>query len=174
MSAEVPRQYDMFTDELDDPRTKTQKKKDGAREQPQQIEMFLQREVAPFGVRAKPQMSLTPTTHLVLISEDPRTPEEQERDLQSRADEQTHPMFDQCVEQRAGDAQDDEEAVVVDCDVFYTDAKNDPGMKPGWYFWFLDQQNNIVGDPIGPWESGEEAMRSGKVAVNVYYDKELR
>jgi hypothetical protein len=62
------------------------------------------------------------------------------------------------------------QAVIVDFDVFYVDAKTDPGLKPGWYFWFLDQYYNIVSGPIGPWGSAEEAMRSGKVAVNVYYD----
>jgi hypothetical protein len=54
--------------------------------------------------------------------------------------------------------------------VFYTDSEHDPGMKAGWYFWFLDQYGNIVSEPIGPWENAEVAMRSGKVAVSVYYD----
>lgn len=66
----------------------------------------------------------------------------------------------------------DEQSIVVDYDVFYTDPDHDPGMKPGWYFWFLDQYGNIVSEPIGPWEDAEDAMRSGKVAVATYYDEE--
>jgi hypothetical protein len=63
-----------------------------------------------------------------------------------------------------------EESIVVDYDVFYTDARHDPEMKPRWYFWFLDQHGTIVSEPIGPFADADDVMRSGKVAVNVYYD----
>jgi hypothetical protein len=43
--------------------------------------MFPQHEIAQFGVNARPLTPLSPNTKLVLINEDPRTPEEKERDL---------------------------------------------------------------------------------------------
>ncbi len=89
----APLQYDLFTRDLVDNRTITQKRADRQRECPQQTEMFPQREVALFGVRAHPQMSLSPHTKLVLVAEDPRTPEEIERDLQCEAEALTTPMF---------------------------------------------------------------------------------
>lgn len=64
----------------------------------------------------------------------------------------------------------DEKSIVVDYDVFYTDDRHEPGMKSGWYFWFLDQYGNIVSEPIGPFDDMDYVMRLGKVAVNVYYD----
>jgi hypothetical protein len=92
MAPEIPRQRNMFTDEWDDTRTRRQKKLDREREQPKQHEMFSQRDLAQFGVR-KPLMPLSPHTRLVLINEDPRTPEEIERDIQRAAEEQTYRMF---------------------------------------------------------------------------------
>lgn len=93
LSKEHALQQDMFTGELVDNRTGGQKRTDREREQPQQTEMFGQREIAQFGVRARPQMSLSPHTKLVLIAEDPRTPEEVERDLQRTAEALTCQMF---------------------------------------------------------------------------------
>lgn len=87
----------MFTGELDDNRTSKQRRLDHEREWaiPRQMGMFPQRDLAQFGVRAHPQMSLAPDTKLVLVREDPRTPEEIEQDLQRQAEEQTNPMFDE-------------------------------------------------------------------------------
>ena len=85
----VPLQYTLFTGELVDNRTATQKRFDQTQTQPIQQEMFCQRDLAQFGVRAHPQMSLAPDTKLVLISEDPRTPEEIERDRQREAEAMT-------------------------------------------------------------------------------------
>jgi hypothetical protein len=61
-------------------------------------------------------------------------------------------------------------SVVVDYDVFYTNPELDPGMKEGWYFWFIDQNDEIVSEPIGPFADADDVMRSGKVAVSTYYD----
>jgi hypothetical protein len=83
----------MFTGDLDDTRTRRQKRLDYEREQPKQQEMFSQRELAQFGVRAHPLIPLSPYTRLVLISEDPRTPEEIERDAQLDAEQNTARMF---------------------------------------------------------------------------------
>ena len=84
----------MFSGELVDTRTRRQKKLDKQREQPRQIEMFSQRDVAQFGVNPRPLLPLSPNTKLLLIPEDPRTAEEIERDIQRAAEERTNPMFD--------------------------------------------------------------------------------
>lgn len=93
MTLEIPLQYDLFTGEKVDTRTSSQRKADGERNQLQQMEMFKQREIAQFGVRAHPQMSLSPHTKLVLIREDPRTEEEIERDRMKEAEANTHQLF---------------------------------------------------------------------------------
>jgi hypothetical protein len=87
-------QYTLFTGELVDNRTAAQKRQDEAHSQPTQIEMFSQRDLAQFGVTAHPQMALPPDTKLVLISEDPRTPEEMERDREQAAQALTIPLFE--------------------------------------------------------------------------------
>src|SRR5258708_4756593 len=99
MSSERPLQHDMFSGELVDTRTPKQKRLDAERErrrwQLQQQEMFSSQELAQFGVTARPLMSLAPGTKLVLISEDPRTAEEQARDMEQAALDKTQPMFGQ-------------------------------------------------------------------------------
>ena len=97
-SPEISLQHDLFTGELVDNRTQRQKQADRNRELPQQAELFSAREVAQFGVRARPQIPLAPGTSLVLVSEDPRTPEEKERDAQRAAEERTEPMFGEGLE----------------------------------------------------------------------------
>jgi hypothetical protein len=87
-------QKDMFTGDWVDNRTSRQKRQDREREQPQQIELFSQREIAQFGVNAHPLLPLSPHTKLGLIFEDPRTEEEKERDLQRAAEEKTFQMFE--------------------------------------------------------------------------------
>lgn len=82
----------MFTGALVDTRTSSQRRSDYRREQPQQTEMFSQRDIAQFGVSAHPVMDVSPGK-LVLISEDPRTEEEKLRDLQREAEALTSPMF---------------------------------------------------------------------------------
>jgi hypothetical protein len=89
---ETPLQHDMFSDELVDNRTRRQKRLDRQRDRPQQIEMFSQRELAQFGVRANPKFPITPTTKMELFVQDPRIEEEKERDLQRQAEERTYPL----------------------------------------------------------------------------------
>lgn len=91
---EQPLQYDMFSGEWVDTRTRRRRQLDLQRDQPKQLEMFSQREIAQFGVNARPLLPLSPNTKLLLISEDPRTAEEIERDTQRTAEEQTYQMFD--------------------------------------------------------------------------------
>lgn len=101
MSPESPRQVNMFTGELDDTRTRQQKKLDRERALPKQQEMFSQREIAQFGVNPNPMLPLSPNTRLILIPEDPRTPEEIEQARLNEANKQTYAMF--------GDAPDETE-----------------------------------------------------------------
>jgi len=88
-----PLQFDMFTGEPVDNRTRKQKKQDKERGQPKQTEMFSQREIAQFGVNPRPLLPLSPNTKLLLIPEDPRTEEEIEQDRQRAAQKQTYQMF---------------------------------------------------------------------------------
>lgn len=92
-SQEIARQLDMFTSQWVDNRTQHQKRLDRDREQPQQMEMFAQREIAQFGVNAHPLLPLSPNTRLLLIPEDPRSEEEREQDTQLEAERQTYQMF---------------------------------------------------------------------------------
>jgi hypothetical protein len=85
-------QKDMFSGEYVDKRTASQKRADKERNDWKQTEMFSQRDLAQFGVSAHPVMDVSPGK-LVLISEDPRTPEEKERDLRLEAEAKTRPMF---------------------------------------------------------------------------------
>jgi len=93
MSAEVPRQIEMFTGELVDTRSERQKQTDKEHERPQQAALFSSRDIAQFGVKAKPLIAVSPQTKVVLISQDPRTPEERERDLRRAAEGNTSPLF---------------------------------------------------------------------------------
>ena len=93
----------MFSGEWVDTRTPRQRRLDARREAPQQAEMFSQRELAQFGVRANPKFPVTPFTEMALWVQDPRTEEEKARDLQRRIAAQTHPLFRPA---EAGDAED--------------------------------------------------------------------
>jgi hypothetical protein len=90
---DIPLQHDLFTGERVDTRSAAQKRRDEQAALPQQQVMFPQREVAQFGVCAHPQMALAPGTKLVLVSEDPRTEEEKERDRQLAAQALTPVLF---------------------------------------------------------------------------------
>lgn len=93
MPKEVSLQYDMFSGELVDTRSAKQKRRDTAQAIPRQTEMFPQRELAQFGVRARPQLPLSPKTRLELAAEDARTEEEKERDRMKTAESRTYSLF---------------------------------------------------------------------------------
>ena len=78
MSKETPRQVDMFSGELIDTRTRKQKKREAELKKPVQTEMFSQRELAQFGVRANPQIPISPKTRIELALQDLRSEEEKE------------------------------------------------------------------------------------------------
>jgi hypothetical protein len=90
MSKEVPLQVDMFSGDLVDTRTRKQKKKAAEQEQPRQAEMFSQREMAQFGVRANPKIPISPKTRLELALQDMRTEEEKERDFQREVEKRSY------------------------------------------------------------------------------------
>jgi len=90
---DTPLQFDMFSGDLVDNRTRQQTQQDKARAQPQQMEMFAQRELAQFGVNPRPLMPLSPNTRLLLFAQDPRTPEQIEQDTQLEAEKRTARMF---------------------------------------------------------------------------------
>ena len=89
----VPLQIDLFTGQAVDAHTRAQKQVDKGQDKPQQIEMFAQREIAQFGVRANPHFPLSEHTRLVLIREDPRTEEEKEYDRLREAERLTVKLF---------------------------------------------------------------------------------
>ena len=78
MAKEVPLQVDMFSGELIDTRTRKQKKREAEIKKPVQTEMFSQRELAQFGVRANPQIPISPKTRIELALQDLRSEEEKE------------------------------------------------------------------------------------------------
>lgn len=92
MPKEVPLQTSLFGDDLVDTRTRKQKQKAKALEGPQQAEMFSQRELAQFGVRARSLLPIAPKTRMELLLEDHRTEEEKARDVQRAAERLTYPL----------------------------------------------------------------------------------
>lgn len=90
MGKEVSLQYDLFTGELVDARSTKDKRRDKQHHQSYQTEMFSQRDLAQFGVRAKPQLPLSPKTRLELEAFDPRTDDEKEYDQMRAAEAQTY------------------------------------------------------------------------------------
>lgn len=93
MNKEIPLQRDLFTGELVDSRSPKEKRLDRERAQPEQVELFSQREVAQFGVSAHPKIPLSPKTRLELIAEDPRSEEEREADKRSDMEDKNYQLF---------------------------------------------------------------------------------
>jgi hypothetical protein len=86
---------DMFTGDLVDNRTSTQKRKAKEQEGPRQAEMFSQREMAQFGVRANPKLPISPKTRLELMIEDHRTEEEKAEAIQQEALKRNYRLFEE-------------------------------------------------------------------------------
>ena len=97
MSKEVPLQVDMFSGELVDTRTRKQKKREAELKKPVQTEMFSQRELAQFGVRANPQIPISPKTRIELALQDLRSKEEKEAARQQEIEKRSYrlPGFEQ-------------------------------------------------------------------------------
>jgi hypothetical protein len=93
MSKEHAQQYEIFTGELVDNRTRKQKKRDRTREQPNQAEMFSQRDLAQFGTKANPKLPIAPKTKMELMIEDKRNEEEIMEDRLREAEKETHSLF---------------------------------------------------------------------------------
>ena len=96
MIAEVPLQIDMFSGELKDTRSRKQKRAAKKAEGYQQGELFSQKDLAQFGVSAKPELpAITRNGQPVKMEleiQDPRTEEEKELDRQREAEELTKPL----------------------------------------------------------------------------------
>lgn len=92
MSQENALQIGLFSQELVDTRTKTQKKKAKVREAPRQAEMFSQRDLAVFGANGRPRLPISPKTRIELAIQDARSQEEIDRQLQREIEENTYPM----------------------------------------------------------------------------------
>lgn len=94
---EIPLQHDMFSCELIDNRTTSQKKKDRERIAPQQLQMFSTPDIVQFGVRRnsvyKEWLEQVTIPMLELVIQDVRTAEEIDRDLIREAEERTIPLF---------------------------------------------------------------------------------
>lgn len=86
---DIPFQRDMFTGDLVDTRTATQRR--GA--VLQQLPMFSINETFTFGTRARPYLAAAPKPKLELVCEDVRTPEEIEADLEREARALTASLF---------------------------------------------------------------------------------
>ncbi len=94
---EVPLQASLFADKLVDTRTRKQRTVARQASGQQQIEMFKQRDLAQFGVRARPQLPAVARNGqalgMVLEIEDPRTEEEKALARQKAAEDKTVPLF---------------------------------------------------------------------------------
>ena len=90
MAKEVPLQVDMFSGELIDTRTRKQKKREAELKKPVQTEMFSQREMAQFGVRANPQIPISPKTRIELALQDMRSEEEKEAARQKEIEKRNY------------------------------------------------------------------------------------
>ena len=90
----IPLQHTLFGNKPVDNRSRSQKRKAKKKTKPQPVMMFSQRDVAQFGVKAKPLISLSPKTKLVLRQEDPRTEEEIEKDIRREAEAKNHQIFE--------------------------------------------------------------------------------
>jgi preprotein translocase subunit SecF len=101
MSKEVPLQVDMFSGELVDTRTRKQKKREAELKKPVQTEMFSQRELAQFGVRANPQIPISPKTRIELALQDLRSKEEKEAARQQEIEKRSYrlPGFEQIADE---------------------------------------------------------------------------
>lgn len=92
MFTETPLQYDMFTGEAVDNRTRAQRERDRQWVQPVQMLMFSQRDMAQVEVNPYPRMDVSPGP-LKLILEDIRTEEEKDADLLRQAQAATIDLF---------------------------------------------------------------------------------
>ena len=101
MSKEVPLQVDMFSGELVDTRTRKQKKREAELKKPVQTEIFSQRELAQFGVRANPQIPISPKTRIELALQDLRSKEEKEAARQQEIEKRSYrlPGFEQIADE---------------------------------------------------------------------------
>jgi hypothetical protein len=98
MSKEIPQQYDMFTGELIDTRSKQQIRQETKPIKATQTHMFAPREVLQFGVKSNPSLPAMTSKGLPigmqLEIQDPRTDDEKEYDRMKAAEAATYKLFE--------------------------------------------------------------------------------
>ena len=108
----------MFSGELIDTRTRKQKKREAELKKPVQTEMFSQRELAQFGVRANPQIPISPKTRIELALQDLRTEEEKEEARQLEIERRSYrlPGFEEVMAPPSGEELGNQEEIeITDC-----------------------------------------------------------
>lgn len=94
MNTEIPLQIDLFSGNLVDNRSESQKRLDRERKKPQQNLLFDMRDEVELRRNARPWLAATPEPVLELEIQDVRTDEERELDLLRAAQELTKPLFE--------------------------------------------------------------------------------
>ena len=93
----IPLQHEMFSDKLADTRSRKQKRSEKQKRRPQQTELFSQKELAQFGVQARPELPAVrkdgKAVEMRLEIQDVRTQEERAAAQQEAAEEKTRAMF---------------------------------------------------------------------------------
>jgi hypothetical protein len=89
----TPLQFEMFTGQMVDNRSRYRKKLDKTLNQPQQRTMFSLKDTVELGASARPWLKELPVPKLELEREDIRTAEEREHDLLQDAQSLTSAMF---------------------------------------------------------------------------------
>jgi hypothetical protein len=99
----------MFSGEWVDNRTRTQKRRDKAREAPRQQLLFSQREIAQVGVNPRPRFSLSPQTQLRLLHPDFRSSAEVAQARERAAQQQNKRLWEETqTEQTMGEVENEE------------------------------------------------------------------
>lgn len=94
MSTEIHLQIDLFSGDLVDNRSESQKRLDRERKKPQQNLLFDVRDEVDLRRNARPWLATTPEPVLELQVQDVRTDEEREMDLMHEAEKLTKPLFE--------------------------------------------------------------------------------
>lgn len=123
-------QFDMFSGDLVDTRTASQKKNDKERTKPQQVQLFSASEVVQFGVTTKSAyrdwLDQATAPPLVLQMVETRTPEEIELDLLREAQKQMSPLFGEEGHDTVDVAQKPNKDTAIPVSVVVFDAKAHP------------------------------------------------
>lgn len=88
------RQIDLFDHTRTvDTRNRRQRKQARISNGPKQVEMFSQREMAQFGVRANPKIDISPKTRIELMVQDLRSTADKEASAKKQIQDRTYPLL---------------------------------------------------------------------------------